>query len=244
MRYMRSYKFVFENPKWPINILWLCLCALSGLVIPVIGQIIMVGYLFEIIEFMHRRGDDSRYPDFTLDRFAQYLMRGLWVFLVQLIVLLPLILVLGVFYGALIAMLVVIKGEVGTAFLVLMAVFFVVLLVAGILMALLTFPLGLRAGLGQDFMAAFSMAFIKDFVGKMWKEEVLVTLFLAVTAIPLGLIGLLMCLIGIYPVAALMQFAQAHLNYQLYELYLERGGMPIRLKQDDEMLLEADSERL
>jgi hypothetical protein len=36
--------------------------------------------------------------------------------------------------------------------------------------------------------------------------------------------------VGVYPAAALVLFAQFHCNYQLYEMYLERGGIPIPLK--------------
>jgi hypothetical protein len=42
--------------------------------------------------------------------------------------------------------------------------------------------------------------------------------------------GLLLCCVGILPATALILVAQYHLFYQLYELYLQRGGEPIPLK--------------
>src|SRR5438105_5035969 len=91
MRYLRACQYFFENPNWLQNGLFVMLC----LVIPYIGPVIMLGYGYEIIEFMHRRQSDRRYPDFTFDRFTQYLMRGLWIFLVVLVVTLPVMLILG-----------------------------------------------------------------------------------------------------------------------------------------------------
>jgi hypothetical protein len=36
--------------------------------------------------------------------------------------------------------------------------------------------------------------------------------------------------IGVYPATAVMMMAHAYMLYQLYALYLSRGGMPIPLK--------------
>jgi hypothetical protein len=48
----------------------------------------------------------------------------------------------------------------------------------------------------------------------------------------LGIAGLMVCFIGVFAAAGLIAFAQYHLMYQLYELYLERGGTPIPLKSE------------
>src|SRR5262245_15579904 len=78
MQYVRAYRYIFDSLKWMTNVL---LCAVCSL-IPVIGPLILFGYMFELVEFMHRRKSDVGYPDFTFDRFSTYLMRGLWPFLV------------------------------------------------------------------------------------------------------------------------------------------------------------------
>ena len=49
-------------------------------------MIVLLGYLFEIIEFKHRHGDDEPYADFDFNRFVEYLKRGLWPFLCALVI--------------------------------------------------------------------------------------------------------------------------------------------------------------
>src|SRR5690348_1752019 len=112
MRYWQSYRFVFNHPNWSSNLLLASVC----LLIPVVGQIVLIGYLFEVIDVLLRRqpatssgtvdetgeealdaqvmdalpADDdlivSPYPEFNFSRFSEYLMRGVWPFLVQFIV--------------------------------------------------------------------------------------------------------------------------------------------------------------
>jgi hypothetical protein len=231
MKYLRSYQFLFDSPKWLTNLL----AGTLAIIVPIVGPIVFIGYQFEIIEGMHLRGEE-KYPDFDTNRLSQYLLRGLWPFLVQLIVGLP--------FGLLMAFLwivVVIAGTTagagnkdgGGVFVLIVLCFFVlVIVVANLLLPLVMLPLSLRAGLTQDLGASFSMAFLKDFIGKMWVEMVLVQIFFLVTGPFVIIIGLLACLVGVYPAAALLGFAQAYLLYELYELYLQRGGSEIPLKAE------------
>ncbi len=45
-----------------------------------------------------------------------------------------------------------------------------------------------------------------------------------VTAFPLALIGYAAFIVGIYPAMALITIAQWHLHFQIYRIYLSRGG--------------------
>src|ERR1700687_1905721 len=85
MKYIYSYRFLFESPNWLMNLLAAAIC----LVVPVVGPMVFLGYVFEIIESLHRR-KGSPYPDFDTKQLMKYLTRGLWPFLVRLVVLLPL----------------------------------------------------------------------------------------------------------------------------------------------------------
>src|SRR3954462_1936123 len=80
IEHMRMFKYVFENPNWLMNILLSGLC----MIIPIIGSLIVLGYQFEAVAALLAT-QGARYPDFTFSRFAEYLVRGLWPFLVQLI---------------------------------------------------------------------------------------------------------------------------------------------------------------
>jgi len=228
MRYMRAYQFMFESPKWMTNLLFAGLC----MMIPVIGPIVISGWLYEVVEAIQRRGERA-YPDFDFGRFSQYLSRGVWPFLVSLalsLVLMPLAIAFMVVFMIVIAssggkpdMGVIVGLQIG---------YMVLMVVAGLLLSLISTPIMLRAGLMQEFKAAFNMAFVRDFVKKMWKETLLVQLFLMVSSMVVALAGFMLFCVGIIPAQALIVMAQAHLIEQLYSRYLERGGIAIPLKME------------
>jgi hypothetical protein len=105
------------------------------------------------------------------------------------------------------------------------------LMTVSLLLSTAMVPLYLRAGLAQDFGQAFNLRWIKDFLAKVGVQTLLFTLFLMVTGAILGIIGYAACFIGLLPVIFLLAGpVVAHAHYQLYRLYLARGGEPIPLK--------------
>ena len=256
MRYLQSYSFVFGSCNWTTNLLLASVCVL----IPVIGPLILIGYLFEVIDVLlgrrpwpadkksaYRSSEAitvqpvapsttesptraSGYPDLTFDRLGEYLARGVWPFLVQFIVSLP----MGFIFGMLWVLGMMLVGlaaanHAGVAVLLVMLLFVVYLLVI-VATGLVLTPLYIRAGLMGDFASAFSMAFVRDFLNRVGKETLLAQLFLSATGLLLMLVGILACFIGTYPATALIIFAHHYLDLQLYELYLERGGTPVEAK--------------
>jgi len=234
IEYMRAYHYVFENPNWTMNIMWGFLCLISTMVIPVVGQLVLLGYQFEVIEAL-LISQGARYPDFNANRFADYLGRSIWPFLVALVLLIPMVVIL--YAGMACVGLLVMAGaaiggdDLGPVLAVVFGLFGFTLLLAMWIaaMGLLT-PLVLRAGLMQDFAAAFDFGWVMDFLKKTWLEIVLVSLFLMATAFALSLVGFLALCIGVFAAQALVMMAQSHLLYQLYVLYLSRGGTPVPLK--------------
>ena len=91
-------------------------------------------------------------------------------------------------------------------------------------MTVLNVPLTLRAAILEEFGPSFSWPWIWDFTRQMWPEILISSLFVIVTAFPLMLVGYAMCLIGMYPAMALMTITQWHLHFQVYRIYLARGG--------------------
>lgn len=227
MRYLESYNYLFKSPNWGMNLL----AATVAPLVPVAGQMVLLGYGYEMIETLHRF-PKRRYSDFNFNRLVPYLIRGIWPFLVQFLLSLPMLLIYMATYFGFFASLASAKpgsGPPAYAWVVLgsgiMAMF-----VLSILMHLVSVPLSLRAGLSQDFASAFSWSFFVDFTRRVWLEEVLAGLFLFGTSLILLPAGLLLCFIGVYPAAALVTLAGYHLGHQLYELYLSRGGSPVPLK--------------
>jgi hypothetical protein len=226
LEFLRMYNYVFENPNWLTNILLTALCML----IPVIGGLIAIGYQFEAVSMLLLT-QGARYPDFNFNRFADYLLRGLWPFLVQLIASFVLTPILLVTIGAPILMLVGVASAAEDAmpFVLLIGIPVVVLvsILFSIPVTMLLMPLMLRAGLAQDFAEGFNFGWAMDFLKRTWKEMFLGLLFLSVTAAVLGILGVLACYVGLFVVMPFVILAQAHLYYQLYVLYLSRGGTPV-----------------
>jgi hypothetical protein len=227
--YLDALRFIFSNRDWLKGVL------LGGIamLIPVLSQLIAFGYSYEIVELLHRRQTTS-YPIFDFRHFAKYVTRGVWPFLIAFIVqtvLQPVMQfgiqgsVMGTMFafeadetiGAIVAAIVIPTTLIGT-----------LAIVIGLMLVLT--PLLMRAGLSQDFAQAFKLAWIKDFIRRMWMETILVNLFMILTTLvflPLGCV--LFCFPGLM-VAMALTTAGAHLTWQLYELYLARGGEPIPLK--------------
>jgi hypothetical protein len=231
MRYFESYRYLFHSPKWLAN---LGLCIVASLV-PIAGQMVILGYHFEIIEALHLKGEKD-YPDFDLNRLLNYLLRGAWVFLVHMILGLPLIIVFLIAYFAVwlgVFGLVAPNGPfdptTATVLLGCGSAGFVLFFLLSVIEHLLLVPMSLRAGLSQDFKAAFNGSFIRDFLGRVFWPTLLAWLFLFVSGFVIGCVGYLAFCVGILPAAALIGFADTHLKFQLYQLYLERGGTAIPL---------------
>jgi hypothetical protein len=233
MRYLDSYGFAFRSPDASSNILLVTVVQL----IPIVGAMVVYGYQFEIIDALLRQ-PEATYPKFDVNRFMDYLKRGVWPFLVYVIlnaIMAPLIVAFQMviaFGGAALAQ----AGQSGAnngadiapiVLILLGGVFFLGLMVLSLAMMFIMTPLMLGAGLSQDIGESFRIKWIKSFIAKVWKEELLTLLFLMVTGTIVALVGFAFCCIGVYPAIAVVMLAQAHLNFQLYKLYLDRGGEPI-----------------
>ena len=72
--------------------------------------------------------------------------------------------------------------------------------------------------------------FMQDFLKRVGKELILAQLFLVGTAIVIMPIAYVLCVLPAFPAAVLIQMAHFHLLYQLYGLYLQRGGTAIPLQ--------------
>src|SRR5262245_29946740 len=214
MDYMRMFTYIADNPNWLMNILLLALCNL----IPVIGPIVVLGYVFEVVPAL-RANQGRSYPDFNFNRFVEYLMRGLWPFLVALVaslVFLPFACLFGIAGAA---------GEDVQMVVVMLAQLLMVIVVPVFAVAMQ--PLVLRAGLMQDFVKAFEFQWIKDFLRRVWLEVVIGMLFLMVANMALTCAGILACCIGLLAVQPITSLIHANFLYQVYSLYLARGGTPI-----------------
>ena len=235
MQYMLSYKFIFENPDWKMTLLWGTLCLLSTQVIPLVGQLILVGYECEVLEVLHRTGG-SRYPAFQINRFADYLARSIVPTLVGVLVSLPFVLLIGVVaIVAMIGIVVASQWEVSEqiafqTMAVVQIVTVLLLFLLGFIWMLFITPFSLRACLTQEFQSSFNLKWAADFFRKTWPEMSLSLLFFIVTMSILCGLGLLALCIGAFVAFMVVSLADTHLYFQLYGVYLSRGGQPLPLR--------------
>src|SRR5688572_24345191 len=92
LEYFRAYSYIFDNPEWTMVLLWGALMA----IVPVVGPLVLLGYMFVVMDGLLASGG-ARFPVLDLNRFVDYLVRGLWPFLASLVVslvLLPLFFVM------------------------------------------------------------------------------------------------------------------------------------------------------
>jgi hypothetical protein len=229
MEYMRSVNYIFENPNWLQNILFVAICFL----IPLVGPLVLYGYQFEIVEALHlRRG--GAYPDFDFNRFADYLLRGLWVFLVTIVLVIMVYAVIGLVMlvaWAVVGGLAAVGGEDALAIgmMIVVPVGFLFIFVFSILFNLFMVPFVLRAGLTQDFGASFDFRFAKQFVANTWAQMIVAGLFTMAAVLILEVLGVLMMCVGLFFTLAIAQLMLPHLLFQLYEVHLARGGDAIPL---------------
>lgn len=233
MNYTGGFEMIHRMPEWFLNILTAGVCAL----IPLIGGIVLWGYSFEATEALHRTSG-AYCPRFDFNRFVEYLVRGVAVFLVQLLFG---VLQAGLIFGSYILLFVAAIGagaaadqgqEAAAGIAVAVAVLIVILAVFAI--TVLTYfvqtPLAIRGGLSGDIGQAFQFSWAMDFIKRTWLEMLLVMLFQIALSVPLMMFVLATCYLGLVPGIGYMILVIAWLNFQLYRVYLSRGGAPVPLK--------------
>lgn len=222
MDYKTPYSYFLSREGGSKSLLLSSVAFGSTAVIPIVGQIVLMGYQAEVIEDLERDPDILDHDDFSFDHFSRYLSRGVWPFLMSLIVQMT---ALVFFFAALAG-----GFALGWAlnapwvgFLTYLVLIFPLTL--GLSMALL--PMMLHVQLTQKLRVGAAFAFASRFLGKLW-GQCLVTLFIHMVISSFIITGgLLLCCVGVYPAVVLVMMAQEHLTIQLYRMYLAEGGEPI-----------------
>lgn len=238
LHYLHSYAYVFEGSDPLLNLTRLSAC----MFIPIVGPIVLAGYQYEIIDRLHRH-PQRVHPPFEFSRFGDYLGRGVWKFLADLLtqmIFVPVGWVMmfgGLVFVGVVAAIVERQTQAttgmaaGVGAMIVVPLVFVILLSVTVTLRLVVNPLVLKASLSGEGSDLFDFAFMKDFVRRTWRESLLELLWIYVTFPVMVVGGLLLCFVGVYPAVAWAMLADAYTNWQLYEIYLARGGAPISLKK-------------
>lgn len=227
MNYTRSVNDFFKSPKWGMNML----LGAVAVLIPVVGQLVLAGWHVTVF---WARGDDedpAKFPPFDFQNFGKYLERGLWPFLVNLaasLLLVPLVMIL-VAPLLFLTILSDSKESSGVAFGVMIAAIMVLQFGLMLVYHFVVTPLMLRATITQDFKASFDIAFVRDFLARMWREMIVCMLFMFGLGLCMVLVTVITCYIGMFFAAPVVMFSWHHLQKQIYQLYLARGGRVVPL---------------
>lgn len=229
MEYLRSFQYVFEPPKWWLGVLLASIC----MFIPAFGAAVIAGYQYEVVEMLVR-GRQTPYPPFEFKRFAPLAQRGVWLFMIALFlqVFVQLPLQFAVQFGVF-GMMAILQADpqvgaiilaIGIPLLLLFAMLFV------LTVWMICTPLFLRVGLTQDLRQAINFRWVQAFLRLMWREMLLTALFLGLSFCILFAIGLVACLVGIYAAMIVYTLVSAHQQFQLYQIFLDRGGQACPLQ--------------
>lgn len=207
------------------------LAAVCGF-IPVLGSVALWGYYYEIVEALYRQ-PDAPYPQFDFRRFSAYCTRGVWPYVLMIMVGTIIQFFLQPFLQITLQggmMLMISNQQAGAIVLAIAApVILVGLLVLAVGVTVATAPMLLRAGLTQDFRLIFRFDWFQGYWKRVWVEEVLATLFLLAATAVLFPLGCCAFGVGIFAAGVVTWIAASHMQWQIYEIYLERGGEPIPL---------------
>lgn len=222
----QAFQAVLQTPNWVANVLWLSLGVLASSVL--IGQIAIFGYGAELLE---RRAGRPENPNVDIDsnRLGDYINKGVWPFLVQLVLQLisTVLLMIPIFIALILAAAVgsAAGGDAAPVFVVIFVVPLTLLLTVGI--NVITVPFLIRAMVSQDFQTAFDLNWCLNFSKQMLGEIILSSIVFMLLSMCVGIVGILACFVGYFPALGLIAGAAVNLLAQWYEIYLSRGGEPV-----------------
>ena len=219
MQYGLAFGYFIQRTGGFTNLLLVTVCQF----IPIVGPIVALGYRSEVAQALLHDEELRRHPKFDFNRFVEYLTRGVWPFLMSLVVVLgavPLIVILvlaSIFIGAAAN-----QPEVG----IVVGVGFYIL--ALFLAIAFSAPMAFHAELAGKFDLKGAFRFAKEFWTTVGGSAFLTGLIFVPLSLIVALLGLLCLIVGVYFASTISQMAGQHLMVQLYAEYLERGGEPIR----------------
>lgn len=230
--YRRALRYQLDDESWITTLLFMTV----AIIVPLVGGIVAFGYQATVIEALARNGAGAGPPRFDLERLVDYLLRGVRMFVVSLIV--TVIMLPIVWLGSVVML----AGVLGTSHAmgpseaattavgcVMIGAFTALTLALGLVIQVVTTPLLLRAAMEKDLGAIFDLAWARDFLARTGMESVKVHLFVIVISLGFFLLGVIACVVGVFPALAYVMLVQAHLYGQLYLLYLRRGGRRVEL---------------
>lgn len=226
-----AVRFAFEGEAAWVNLLWAALLYFSTQFVPLLGLIVLQGWLAEVHRRLVRRHANS-YVKFDFADFSPYLSRGVAPFVVSFLSMLPLVAIGVAFVLVAVLVSVAAQGTGGDAEPWLLAIGGLAVLAGvplGLLFLVLVNAAVTRAELSGDIGKSLAPGAVWAYSRATFRVVLVKTLLLALLALALGLVGLLACFVGAFVAVSAVMIAHMHLRWQIYNEYLLKGGAPIEL---------------
>ena len=251
MEYLRGFRAMRQDSEWKGKILVGSLLFLSAMIVPIVGQVALLGWVALVTrQAVTRKGSDGPLPrlDFDFGWLGKLVGIGFKPFLVNLLWRMPIAFLIGGLVGCMYVGVIVAAvgsqaarhhgGSGGGPPAFIFLVFGIAMLVIVPLSIFAQAPAQvamLRAEITDDMNAGFKFRDVLRMTRVVLKELIIGNLLIAAVSIPLVIVGMFACYVGIFPVAVVLQIVYAHFMAQLYDLYLERGGEPLNVAPDPDV---------
>lgn len=216
----KSFSYIFEDPRWLNKVLiGTAVLIISSLLTPILigllGFAIVGGYGLEVLKNV-RRGDKYPLPEWR-ERWGEWLVLGLKLFVVLLIWSLPLILVsipMSIGFGLLD------QGDSEAVGGLLAACFGCLTLLWGIVVIVASPAIYIRVAETEDLTDGLQFGRILDFTRQHIGEVIIASIVYVIASFVMGLVGsivgLLLCLVGLFVTLPAAQFITTLIQSHLY----------------------------
>jgi hypothetical protein len=221
MDYFGVFSKVMAQPNWFLS------CLLLGLItlIPILGAMVWAGFVYESVAVLHRTHGRYYHP-FDFGRFGKYFQRGLGFLVLALVLGIAQAIVLNILQAIVTGIMG--RGNEFQAILLMLPVNWA----SGITISLVSYPLQLRSGLMMKLGEAFQFSWSLGFVSRTWLQFLLCGLcFLLFGLLSLPVV-VLTCGLGLVLVLGFFGHIWAYYMFDLYRIYLSRGGSSIPFHPD------------
>lgn len=222
---VRAIQSVLSSANWIGNLLWLSLAFLASSIF--VGQIALFGYGAELLE---RRAGRPENPPYDIDsnRLGDYLSKGIWPFLANLVVQLAATVVVSIPIGGLFFASALVGGglggEEGLAIGMFMSMPFI--LVLSIFANMISVPFLIRGMVCQDFVKTLDLGWALGFLRIMFWEMLFSGIVFGLLSFVIVMAGFALLCVGYLPATGLVMGGMMYMTSQWYEIYLSRGGEP------------------